>query len=131
MPQTSIQPPIQRELTRMAAAFSIREPADRCANAEQACRNWRVRIFEYGLSRNHYQIGHSAEPFTGDSSAPLLWTRRSAQLALRHLEGVGCFAGHAWERSRKKCPGLIGCFSQPSVGRQGPEAILTLFHKEN
>ena len=135
------RPAIHPELAVIGEPLASGSLAEPSAHVEQAGRNWRVRIFEYGLSRNSYPV--AVQPVAAGpvavkntpgeiaATAPLLWTRRSAREALRHLEGVGCFAGHAWKRECRECHGLLGFFSQPSIGLQGPEATLTLLGSGN
>ncbi len=67
---------------------------------------WRVRIFEYGLSKNRYPYPAAAQTDLArarlaptfdhlTAAVPLKWTLRSAREALRHLEGARCFADHS------------------------------------
>jgi hypothetical protein len=65
---------------------------------------------------------------------PLRWTERSAQAALRHLEGTWCFADHVREGANgagHSVRDLVGFFSEPATGGRGPEATLTLLESED
>jgi hypothetical protein len=108
---------------------------ENAAAGEPTGRKWRVRIFEYGLSKNRY-------PYRAESGAngraevmlPLRWTERSAQAALRHLEGARCFADHVREGANgagHSVRDLVGFFSEPAIGPRGPEATLTLLESED
>lgn len=83
---------------------------------------WRVRIFEYGLSRNRYDH-HGAR-------LPLRWTPESAKAALPHLDGARCLADHAPKGRTGSVRDLIGFYSEPQMGPKGPEATLTIMEHE-
>lgn len=107
---------------------------------------WRVRIFEYCLSKNRYPYPAAAQ--TGFARArlaptfdhlpvavPLKWTLRSAREALRHLEGARCFADHSLDSPPGCSPGrsvrdLVGFYSDAAMGPRGPEATLTLLESD-
>ena len=95
------------------------------AAAEPSGRKWRVRIFEYGLSRNRYPL-----PGAPGQSAPLKWTAESARAALQHIEGARCFADHGADGSGRSVRDLVGFFSSPVMGPRGPEAVLTLLESD-
>jgi hypothetical protein len=92
---------------------------------EPTGRKWRVRIFEYGLSRNRYPV-----PGAPGKTAPLLWTTESARAALQHIDGVRCFADHGTDGSGRSVRDLVGFFSTPVLGPRGPEATLTLLESD-
>ena len=122
---------------------------DAPANGAHSGRKWRVRIFEYGLSKNRYPWSKPAgsrewgmgngdkttsySPLsTPHSLLPLKWTERSARAALRHLDGARCFADHVSEGNgtSHSVRDLIGFFSEPALTPRGPEATLTLLASE-
>ncbi|HWP85684.1 MAG TPA: hypothetical protein VNN17_10870, partial [Terriglobia bacterium] len=123
------------------ASGALLEPP---AGTEPSGRKWRVRIFEYGLSKNRYpappEFGNrdagpgNPEPQTPEhaSRLPLRWTERSARAALRHLEGARCFADHAeGAAGGRSVRDLVGYFSEPALGPRGPEATLRLLESES
>ena len=128
---------------------------DTPANAEPSGRKWRVRVFEYGLSKNRYPwngarqglgarglgLGESTNLTPNPHSLtpallPLQWTERSARAALRHLDGARCFADHTLDGASGSGGGhsvrdLVGFFSEPAIGPRGPEATLTMLESES
>ena len=102
---------VQIEINEVAGALA----------AELTGRKWRVRAFEYGLSKNRYAAD-------GGGTLPLLWTERAAPSAIRALEGARAFADHADQPSVRN---LIGCYSEARAGARGPEATLTILESED
>ena len=122
---------LAEEMTVIEATLAGGVIAESPANGGLTGRKWRVRVFEYGLSKNRYPY-----PANGNGAAaqlPLKWTERSAQAALKHLEGARCFADHAAEGNGKaghSVRDLVGYYSDPKMGAKGPEATLTLLESE-
>src|SRR3990172_4520031 len=104
-------------------------------SSEPSGRKWRVRIFEYGLSKNRYPWNGEQQGVANRESGvanaqlpirhsllPLQWTERSALAALRHLDGARCFADHTPEGASGGQSGghsvrdLVGFFSEPAIG---------------
>ena len=88
---SSTHPSATAGLDVIEATLATGALVDAPANAAPTGRKWRVRIFEYGLSKNRYPVarestGRGQEAGAMPSTAPLQWTRRSAEAALRHLE---------------------------------------------
>jgi hypothetical protein len=124
--QTSDKPlviPFDESLTIIEATLPAGLLADQAL--EPSGRKWRVRIFEYGLSRNRYPI-----PGAAGKTAPLKWTAESARAALEHIDGARCFADHGADGSGRSVRDLVGFFSSPSLGQHGPEATLTLLESD-
>jgi hypothetical protein len=124
--QHAIHPDLAVIEATLASGALLKTPA----SAEPSGRQWRVRIFEYGPSKNRYFLGQA--PPARAATAPLRWTRRSAQAAMRHLDGARCFAGHVSEGlgGGHSMRNLVGFFSGPAIGQRGPEATLTLLESE-
>jgi len=95
--------------------------------AEPTGSKWRVRVFEYGLSKNRYEYG---APGRAKEQLPLKWTPQSAKAALPHLDGARCFADHSEGAKGGSVRDLIGFYSDPSLGAKGPEATLTVLESE-
>jgi hypothetical protein len=131
----------------MEATLASGALLDLPAKTEPSGRKWRVRVFEYGLSKNRYPenqgIGSSewgvgktrqcaSQLPTPNSLLPLRWTERSARAAMKHLNGARCFADHVSEGSGggHSVRDLVGYFSEPALGPTGPEATLTLLESE-
>ena len=94
---------------------------------------WRVRIFEYGLSKNRYPYPAAAQtdlarahldPAFDHSPAgvPLMWTLRSAREALRHLEGTRCFADHSLDCYAEAAAGSLRQGATPRIDESSPMA---------
>ncbi|MBI4442607.1 MAG: Mu-like prophage major head subunit gpT family protein [Acidobacteria bacterium] len=122
---------LAEEMTVIEATLVGGVIADSPANGGLTGRKWRVRVFAYGLSKNRYPY-----PANGNGAAaqlPLKWTERSAQAALKHLEGARCFADHAADAAGKaghSVRDLVGYYSNAALGAKGPEATLTLLESE-
>jgi len=109
-----------------AASVQIVEAAGVIAAAPQAAtgRKWRVRVFEYGLSKNRYEVD--------GRKLPLLWTRESAEALLGHLDGAQAFANHPEPgAAHRSVRDLIGYYSNAGVGPKGPEADLEILESED
>jgi len=118
-------------LAVIEARFAAGVLADHPANGALTGRKWRVRIFEYGLSRNRYPVPGAPLAF----GLPLRWTEQAARAALPHLDGAPCFADHSADTPPGDAPprsvrDLVGFFSAPALGPRGPEATLTLLESE-
>ena len=128
------------EMTVIEATLASGTLAESPANGGPSGRKWRVRIFEYGLSKNRYPYSsngsHSANRQELPATAlPLLWTERSARAALKHLEGARCFADHVSEGNGNghshSVRDLVGYYSDAQLGPGGLEATLTLLESED
>ena len=145
-------------LSIIEATLASGSLAGSAPGGESTGRKWRVRVFEYGYSKNRYPWngnsgsrewgmgnGDKTTPYSPlptphsppsipHSLLPLLWTERSAREAVRHLEGARCFADHASDNPACSVPhsvrDLVGFYSQPQLGGRGPEATLTLLESE-